>query len=184
MHKQVKDFIKYVRKETSSKYGFRSFFRNKKVLEVGSANINGSPRKYFLWCDYVGVDILGGKGVDVVVDFTDSYEVFCKLQRDRGYDVVISSEMLEHCMGWQKALENMYFYLKKGGLLIITCAAPDRYPHGIVDAHPEDSPATTNYYCNISTDDFRKVLPHDLFTHYTLMYGRGKNDLYFYGIKK
>ena len=38
MHKEVKKFLKYTRRETRSKYWRRSFFRFKKVLEVGSHN--------------------------------------------------------------------------------------------------------------------------------------------------
>lgn len=181
MHNAVKHFIKQVRKETSSKYGLRSYFRNKKVLEVGSKNINGSPRKYFWFCDYTGVDLSKGKGVDKVGAVND-FETFIGL--DWQYEVVISTEMLEHDKEWVSSLKTMYELLKPNGLLLITCAAPDRQEHGTKRTSPQDSPDTTDYYRNISAEDFRSVLPPSLFTHYTLMYGRGQNDLYFWGIKK
>lgn len=182
MHNAVKQFIKEVRSETSSKYGFRSFFRFKKVLEVGSKNINGSPRKYFWFCNYTGIDLSMGKGVDVVARLKNLF--FGSYYEFKYYDVVLSCEMLEHDETWEDSLMIMNTILKPGGLLLITCAGPDRAEHGTKRTSPQDSPDTTDYYRNISTEDFRSVLPPELFTHYTLMYGRGMNDLYFWGIKK
>ncbi len=177
MHTAVKKFIKQACRETLSKYGFNSFFRFKEVLEVGSANINGSPRRYFWWCKYTGIDILNGKGVDIVSKFSEA-----KLGVE-SFNVVISTEMLEHDFEWQSSLKKMYELLTPGGLLIITCAAPDRPEHGTNRTRPQDSPATTDYYRNISTDDFRQILPPYFFSTYILQYARGKNDLQFYGIK-
>lgn len=175
MHYEVIQFIKRVRKEYPHK------FRLRKVLEVGSKNINGSPRKYFWFCDYVGVDLSSGKGVDVVMNFTDSG--LLKLPTF-SYDIVISTEVLEHCEKWGMCLRRMYGLLKSGGLMIMTCASEDRLPHGTNERHPEASPDTNEYYRNISKEDFKSVLPPELFDSYVLMNGRDKQDLYFYGIKK
>lgn len=172
MHNAVKTFLKEVRKEFPYK------FRFKKVLEVGSKNINGSPRQFFWFCDYTGIDLSKGKGVDVVGKI--SYVDFGIGE----YDVVISTEVAEHDNEWQSTFIMMYHHLKPGGLLIITCAGPDRAEHGTKRTTPEASPDTTDYYRNISTEDFKSVLSHAMFIQYTLMYARGKNDLQFYGIKK
>lgn len=177
MHKEVGSFIKYVRRSTKSKYGRRSFFRGKKVLEVGSKNINGSARHYFWFCSYTGIDLSKGKGVDSISDI-------CTFTSPRQYDVIISCEMLEHCEKWVTALKRMYALLRPGGLLLITCAGPDREEHGTAATTPKESPDTTDYYRNISTNEFRSILPNELFHMYYLAYGRGENDLYFYGIKK
>lgn len=172
MHKEVKRFIKYVRQE----YPYK--FRLRKVLEVGSQNINGSPKKYFWFCKYIGVDLMKGRGVDITGDFSkmDLFPV--------EFGVVISCEMLEHDQNWAKSLKNMYDHLEIGGLMIITCAGPNRPEHGTKRTSPKDSPATTDYYRNISTEDFEGVLPRILFKDYVLQYARGGNDLQFYGIKK
>lgn len=174
MHPAVHSFIREVRKERPYK------FRLRKVLEVGSKNINGSPRKYFWFCKYVGIDLSKGKGVDLVCDicdmkYADNFEK---------WDCVVSCEMLEHCSQWKKALERMFHFTKPKGMILITCAGIHRGEHGTTRTSPKDSPDTNDYYRNISTDDFKSVLPSELFSHYMLMYGRGKNDLYFYGIKK
>lgn len=170
MHNEVKRFIKEVRKEFPHK------FRLRNVLEVGSHNINGSPRKYFWFCDYTGVDLSKGKGVDIV-------GIFSALRIKQKYDVVVSTEMLEHDVFWASSLTKMYCKLKPGGLLILTCAGPDRIEHGTKRTTPFCSPDTIDYYRNISTEDFKSVLPSTLFDSYVLMYARGKNDLQFYGIK-
>jgi len=172
MHNKVKDFLKEVRREYPHK------FRLRKVLEVGSHDINGSPRKYFWLCNYTGVDISKGKGVDIVGKFSEIDFHYHRFQ------VIVSTEMLEHCEEWKEALMKMYLHLQPGGLMIITCAGPDRTPHGLYDRNPESSPDTVNYYRNISTEDFKSVLTHDMFEDFVLMYARGKNDLQFYGIKK
>ena len=123
------------------------------------------------------MDISIGSGVDIVGKFSD-------IEFNDKYDVVISTEMLEHDNDWENSLTKMYQLLKTGGLLIITCAAPDREEHGTKRTTPECSPDTTDYYRNISKEDFRGILPRGLFTKYLLQYKRGENDLQFYGIKK
>lgn len=171
MHNAVKKFIKEVKAEFPYK------FRNRTVLEVGSHNINGSPRKYFWLCRYRGVDISYGRGVNIVGRFSE-------LAFTRKYQVVVSTEMLEHDSSWKTSLKKMYHLLQDKGLLLITCAGPDRSEHGTTRTSPKDSPDTTDYYRNISIEDFKSVLPKNLFETYVLMYARGENDLQFYGIKK
>ena len=172
MHREVKQFIKSVRKELPHK------FRLRDVLEVGSKNINGSPRKYFWFCSYEGIDLSEGKGVDIVGNFAEM-----NFGHDR-YDVVICCEVLEHCKEWKEVLEKMAIVLKPGGLMIMTCASTDRQEHGTRRTTPFASPDTPDYYRNISKEDFKSVLPSELFDLYVLMNGRDKQDLYFYGIKK
>jgi hypothetical protein len=173
MHTAVKRFIKQVRKEFPYK------FRNKRVLEVGSHNINGSPRKYFWFGTYTGVDITKGNGVDIRGVFS---QVRHMLRDD--YQTVISTEMLEHDSAWKESLLLMYKLLEDKGLLIITCAGPHREEHGTARAHRYCSPDTSNYYRNISVEDFESVLPPELFSVYRLQYANGKEDLQFYGLKK
>ena len=59
------------------------------TLEVGSGIVNGTVRDYFSG-PYVGVDIGAGSGVDRVEDCTNLSD------GDNTWDVVISTEMLEH----------------------------------------------------------------------------------------
>src|SRR5512133_1128292 len=69
--------------------------RGKSVLEVGSQNVNGSLRSYVEGLGpsrYFGVDMTPGDGVDEVCSAEKLIERFGV----DAFDVVISTEMLEH----------------------------------------------------------------------------------------
>jgi SAM-dependent methyltransferase len=105
----------------------------KSVLEVGSYDVNGSPRSViqnFLPCAYVGVDSQQGPGVDRVVDASCLTETFGA----ESFDVVVSTEMLEHALDWRAAVNSMKRVLRLHGLLIITARGPGFPYHG----HPHD----------------------------------------------
>lgn len=170
MHNEVKQFIKKVRRKHTR------YFFGSSVLEVGSLNINGTVRKFFWFCKYWGIDLLDGEGVDMVCPIRSH-------KQPREYDVVISTEMLEHDKDWKESLRQMYENLKDGGLLILTCASTMRPEHGTTRTTPQDSPFTTDYYRNISISDFTEVLPPDLFTEYFIGEERNGQDLMFYGLK-
>lgn len=170
MHKEVRDFLGSVGQM------YPAFFLRSKVVEMGSLNICGSARHFFWFCKYIGVDLGKGKDVDVVCNAHEYKPPF-------NPDVVISCEMLEHDANWKSSLTNMYSILKPYGLFIMTCAGPDRLEHGTRTHNAYGSPFTQDYYRNISMADFKSVLYPDLFLISSLMYNRGKEDLYFWGIK-
>jgi SAM-dependent methyltransferase len=94
-------------------------YAGKDVLEVGSFNVNGSVRPMVEGYDsrtYVGIDRTDGPGVDRVVDvesLTETLGVDCA-------DVLISTEMLEHCTNWRRCVREMVEALRPGGLLLLT----------------------------------------------------------------
>lgn len=94
-----------------------------RVLELGSYDVNGSPRELFgdAW-QYVGVDTRAGKGVDVVAD-AETYRA------PKLFDVVISTETLEHTPFPEQVVNTAWANLKPGGVLILTAAAAPRLPH-------------------------------------------------------
>lgn len=103
-----------------------------RVLEVGSMNVNGSVRPHVESLEpreYVGVDIGPGAGVDRVVSAHGLLEAFGA----EAFDVVISTEMLEHVQDWRDAVNQMKLVLRPGGLLVITTRRPGfprhSYPH-------------------------------------------------------
>lgn len=171
MHPEIDQFVIKVEKK------FPEYFEHKKVLEVGSQDINGSVRKHFFNCNYTGIDLGEAPGVDVVVSIVD-------YNAPNVYDVVISSEMLEHCKEWKEALQQMYKNTKPGGIFILTCAGPARHEHGTNKHTPQDSKFTLEHYRNISIEDFESVLDLSLFSECSLSLERGNTDLYFWGIKK
>lgn len=171
MHPEINIFIEEVKKE------FPEYFKAKKILEVGSQNINGSVRWHFKDCNYLGIDLGEAPGVDKVENASE-------MTYFEEFDVVISSEMLEHCEDWKNALINMYQATKSNGIFILTCAGPARHEHGTNSHTPQDSKFTLEHYRNISENDFLSVLPVEFFSKYSLGLYRGNTDLYFWGIKK
>lgn len=102
-----------------------------RILEVGSYDVNGSVRELFNQVFYVGVDIEDGPGVDEV---RSSHELWPHWPEDT-FDLVVSTEMLEHDRQPWRSLRQMYMVLKKGGLLLVTARGngfgehnpPDRF---------------------------------------------------------
>jgi hypothetical protein len=152
----------------SIKLLYPELFKGKTVLDCGSLDINGNNRYLFEDCEYIGIDIVEGRNVDVR---HSAHQI-------RGeYEVVISTEMLEHDRYWQRSLENMAKITKK--LLLITTAGHLRQPHGTYNNLPHDSPATNSFYRNLKLSDFDSIIP--LFRKYDLV--EEGEDIYFYGIK-
>ena len=126
---------------------FPGHFRHARVLEIGSLDINGTIRGLFTDCDYTGIDVGPGPGVDVVCAGQDFDAP------DESYDVVISCEAMEHNPYWAETFTNMVRLAKPGGLVLMTCATLGRKEHGTTRTTPADSPLTVakgwDYYRNL-----------------------------------
>ena len=97
--------------------------KGRRVLEVGSYDVNGSVRPIVMALDpssYLGVDQSEGPGVDVVCSATELVDRFGA----GAFDIVISTEMLEHVVEWQPIVVQMVDVLAPGGLLLITTRSP------------------------------------------------------------
>jgi len=94
--------------------------RGKKIIEVGSYDVNGSLRPIIeSWGEpgeYVGIDIEKGQGVDFICSAEKIVEKFGK----ESFDVVISTELLEHVRDWRKVITNIKNVCKSNGLVLIT----------------------------------------------------------------
>jgi 2-polyprenyl-3-methyl-5-hydroxy-6-metoxy-1,4-benzoquinol methylase len=102
---------------------------NKRIIEVGSNNVNGSLRPiYESWnpAEYVGIDIEYGPGVDIICDAEDILERFGK----NSFDIVVSTELLEHVRNWRKVVSNLKNVCKPGGIIIITTRSFGHHYHG------------------------------------------------------
>ena len=66
------------------------YFNNKKVLGIGTFDVCGTEDQFFENCEYYGLDLADGPGVDIVCP-TQSYDA-----PDESYDVIISCECFEH----------------------------------------------------------------------------------------
>lgn len=119
------------------------------VVEFGSFDVNGSPRALLTDVDdYHGIDVRDGKGVDEVADAAS--------WNGKGrYDLVLSTETLEHAPDPEAVISSARRALAMGGLLIATMAAPERAPHSVNGA-PRLAP--DEHYGNISEEQLRNWL--------------------------
>lgn len=98
-----------------------------RVLEIGSRNINGSPRHLCANARaYVGIDRVVGRGVDVVCDAA-------AYQADVSFDLVICAEVLEHAADPAAVITCAWRSLAPGGVLVLTAAGEGREPHSGID---------------------------------------------------
>jgi SAM-dependent methyltransferase len=93
--------------------------RNKRILESGSRNVNGSARKLFALFSpavYIGTDIAPGIDVDEICDAVDLVGKYGA----NSFDAVVSTETLEHVRDWKQTITNYKRLLKPGGVVWIT----------------------------------------------------------------
>ena len=167
MHQEVKDFIQEVKDR------YPEMFKGKKVLECGSRDVNGSPREFFEDCDYTGIDLTYGKGVDFICSINEY--LWGEYAYDKIYDVIICTEVMEHNRDYKTDWDSFWASLEDGGLVIMTCAGPKRGEHGTHENNPSDSPATLDFYKNMMKEDFK--IPDDVVWH-TSEYRRDNFDLF------
>jgi hypothetical protein len=173
-HPQQMNFV------SSVKTKYTKYFTRTQVLEIGSLNINGSVRTFFENCNYIGVDVGAGPGVDVVARGEDLR------YSDQLFDVTISTECFEHTAAWYEIFLNMIRMTKSQGLVVFTCASDGRAEHGTTRTTPNDAPfLKTDYYRNLNESDFvSKMNFLDVFDQWQFSVNEQSHDLYFYGIKK
>ena len=194
MHPQAYWFI------VRTKQKYPDFFKNKKVLDVGSLDVMGliNPnfhswkiKSLFENCDYTGTDIGPGPNVDFV----------CATHKlsfdDHTFDTIVSTECFEHDVYWQLSIKNIIRMLKPGGLFTFTTATTGRPIHGTEIMQPDNSPYTSkqnklwaNFYKNFEPRDFLFIEEFSQFrciefeksllrsTDYNNL-----NDIYFRGLK-
>lgn len=174
-HVQQIEFVK------KSKEIFPELFSNKKILEVGSLNINGSIRKYFDNCNYTGIDLAPGLDVDTVIAGQEA------AFPSNSFDMTISCNCFEHNPFWLETFINMCRMTAPKGLVLITSAGYGFQEHGTSRTSPEDSPFTTewDYYRNLGERDFvTKINLSNWFSDWFFVHYKESKDLYFLGIRK
>lgn len=153
-----------------------------RVLEIGSADVNGSIRPFFPRSNYTGVDLSAGPGVDVIAP---GHELALA---DDSVDLAISCECFEHNPRWCETSVNMHRMTKPGGVVLVTCASRGRLEHGTTRTRPEESPGSQSvgwdYYRNLNREDFERRLDlAALFEAHAFFQNAVSHDLYFVGRK-
>ncbi len=134
---------------SSLAFGVRSLEREhvsgKRVLEVGSLDVNGSLRsvlEHYEPHEYVGVDLVGGPGVDLVCGAEELVDRF----GPDSFDIVVATEVLEHVRDWRRVVSNLKRVCRPEGRLVITTRSPGFPFHGF----PDD-------YWRFTPDDFEVI---------------------------
>lgn len=175
-HQEQLNFIRTTSQSLTKDYSKR------KILEIGSFDVNGSTRQFFQKSNYVGVDLSEGPGVDVVCEGN-------KLDHpDQTYDLTLSCECFEHNPHWSDTFMNMYRMTQSGGVVVFTCATTGRPEHGTTRTSPAVSPGSQSigwdYYQNLTEGDFVSAFQLDkLFVEYFFLTNEKSFDLYFVGLK-
>ena len=100
-------------------HGVVDEFREKRVLEVGSFDVNGGLRREIVQHEpalYLGTDMRAGPGVDIVVPANRLVDMF----GTAAFDAVICTEMLEHAEDWRAAIYQMKNVLRPYGTIYLT----------------------------------------------------------------
>jgi len=177
MHKEAFEAIK----DFTQEYQTRSFNR---ALDVGGQDVNSTsqgihPHTLFDVEHWDILDIYPGKSVTIVADGTT-------WRRPEGwepYDLVLSTETLEHVANWQGILETCIEALAPGGVLVATWAAPPRPPHS-AEGHP-DPFVLGEHYANVSTEQVDDFLRDNMeMKAWDLRWDQIHGDGYLYSVKE
>ena len=180
MHPESRDFTLFVKSILCN------FFINKRVLDVGSGDINGNNRFLFENCEYHGNDVTQAPNVTIVSKTKDlPFE-------NNTFDTIISTECFEHDPEYKESFIKIYDMLKPDGLFFFTCASTGRPEHGTRRTSRACSygtlanlPDMSDYYKNLTETDINDVLNlNELFNVWDTYYDSNHKDLFFVGIKK
>ena len=195
-HKEQREYLDKIKAK------FPDAFKNCKVLDIGSFDVNGNEKPWFDDCDFIGLDLLPGPGVDVACP-ANEYDA-----ADNTFDTIISCECWEHNPFYKESIMNAIRMLKSGGYFIWTCATTGRPVHGTYSQDKIDKAnhitaqgnSTNNwktmpnverddwdneYYKNLTESDIREFCDVDsIFSEYEFNVESNHCDLYFWGIKK
>ncbi len=100
--------------------------KGKRVIEIGSYDVNGSLRKNVELHnpgEYIGIDIVKGPGVDIICPCEKLVQKFGK----NSFDIVISTCSIEHIQDWIESISNIKNICKTNGIILII--VPSDWPY-------------------------------------------------------
>ena len=170
--------------DTAMMYGklfFETYLENSKdliIVDIGAQNVNGSLREVApKENQYIGVDFVEGKGVDVVL--TDPYQLPFETA---SVDVIVSSSCLEHSEFFWLSFNEMLRVLKPSGLMYINVpsnGAYHRYPIDSWRFYPDSGVALQNWgnhsgYSCAMLESFVGIRKKDVWHDFVSVYVKDK----------
>lgn len=136
-------------------------------LDLAGRMVNGSTHELFYKTTWTTLDIVPHPSVDIVADATT-------WEPDRTWDIVQSTEGLEHIRDWCGLVGTAHKALKPGGWFIMTCASTGRPEHSGEGSHiiPPGE-----HYGNVSEADFRRCAS-SMFSEVNTWFDQFGGDLY------
>lgn len=154
MHNEIREF--FIRMKLNAGAAFNA----ERVLECGSYDINGNPRKYFSSAkEYIGIDWRPGPCVDKVA-LVHEYK-----DKPNGYfNFVIATSLIEHDPHWEDSIARMVDLLAPGGSLLITCGGLGFHQHELETSPGFTRGLTANdsgvYYGNRTVNEIVAAVTH------------------------
>lgn len=140
-----------------------------RVLDLGGRDVNGTVHDLLHPdCAITVLDQFEHPSVDIVAD--------CRAWRasERAWDLVVSTEMLEHVDDWRGILAAAASALVPDGHLLLTCASIGRPEHGQSGG---PAPLPGEHYGNVSATDLGVALA-GLFSEHSVTYNPTPGDVY------
>lgn len=139
-------------------------------LDIGGRDVNGTARAWFPHTEWQGLDIRPGPGVDIVADAT-TWTAPVAL-----WDVVLSTECLEHVQEWPGIIYAASTALDPAGpqLAFFTAASTGRGAHG---ASGEHTPPEGEWYGNVTAEELAAELDR-WFEFTAVRYNPNPGDVY------
>lgn len=140
-------------------------------LDIGGRDVNGTARAWFGDdSSWHGLDIRPGPGVDIVADATTW------VPEVNMWDVVLSTECLEHVENWRGVVRGASVALDSYGpqLAFFTAASTGRGAHG---ASGEHTPPAGEWYGNVEPADLTEEL-EKYFAEVHVEYNPNPGDVY------
>lgn len=126
---------------------FKTYLKNAKdliIVDVGAQDVNGSLRSFSPPnCQYIGLDFIKAKGVEVVID-----DLYSLPFNNNSVDVIVSSSCFEHSEFFWLLFNECLRILKPTGLLYINVPQNGdfhRYPVDCWRFYPDSGIALQNW---------------------------------------
>lgn len=118
-------------------------------LDLGGRDVNGTVHDLFPNVEWMVLDIEPHESVDIVADVTEWFP-----DGTTTWDLVISTETIEHVKAWGRIVSAGFHSLRTGGYMIVTGGSTGRGPHSCIGHVPVPE---GEWYGNVHPDDLWAV---------------------------